>query len=497
MRKFVLAVALLSVLTGLSSVHAEGPTARIVYAAKMPTLTANEAGVGGLAELAGLVEDVRRESEYSLFLHGGDSLAPSGLSSFDHGTHMVDILNLIDPAGFAINEREFAYKEDELVLRVREARFPFVSSNIYDPLTGGNLSGVEDSLLVEVGGRNIGVLSILDPGVLTAYLPDRIEVRNPYDAIRSGARELRNRGAEAVVVMSSYSIEGSRSLLADGTVDLILESSSDEDTIQTVGNGILARQGTDEGNALLLDLTFGTQSGERPRISGEVVPLNRYSRDPEVVAKIEYYQELLAGFLDVPVGTTDTPLDTTKSAVRTEENAFGNLVADAVREYYEADIGLVNSGGIRGNRRYSPGKELTRRDIQGELPFHNEVRLITVSGDQILAALENSVSLYEEEKGRFLQVSGMTVEYCVSNPVGERVRSVRIGNRRLRRGREYALATLDYLIEGGDGYDMFAAAAPIRTPKSSLLLWEIVRRYVERAGNVEPQVEGRLVVDCR
>ena len=78
-------------------------------------------GTGGLAELGTAVRQFRNKEEHFLFLHGGDSLAPSIMSSFDQGTHMIDILNSILPEVMAIDEREFAHSEDELIMRISEA----------------------------------------------------------------------------------------------------------------------------------------------------------------------------------------------------------------------------------------------------------------------------------------------------------------------------------------------------------------------------------------
>ena len=67
-------------------------------------------------------------------------------------------------------------------------------------------------------------------------------------------------------------------------------------------------------------------------------------------------------------------------------------------------------GGIRGNKIYDAGTELTRRDILTELPFGNRTVKIEVTGETIWAALENGVSQVENSAGRFPQVSGLSFE---------------------------------------------------------------------------------------
>ena len=95
--------------------------------------------------------------------------------------------------------------------------------------------------------------------------------------------------------------------------------------------------------------------------------------DPEVAKRVAAYEAEFSKELDAIIGTTATELDSRRSVVRSEEAAIGNLIADAMRTTVGADVALMNSGGIRGDRVYPPASEITRRDILSELPFGNRV----------------------------------------------------------------------------------------------------------------------------
>lgn len=492
-RQFAMVAAMLfAIFSGLS---AQETTVKIVYVSKMPDIEAPLTGMAGLPELATLVSTTRSSSPNVLFLHGGDSLAPSAMSVFDHGIHMIDILNGIRPDAMAIGEREFCYKEDELILRAREASFPFICSNIVDPLVGGNLPGVKDVMLFDRGGYRIGVFSILDPMVLETYLPDRIRIKDYAKTVTDCARTLRNSGADIVILLSGKEGETVDRILADGTVDIVIENSH-EDAIYVKNRGVLVRQGAPESNAVMLDLNLERSGGAvRARYEGRIVPLGKYPPDKQISLRIAEYLDTLDSFMKVTVGTTETRLDTTTAALRTSENAFGNLVADAVRSYYGAEIGLVNSGSIRGNRIYPAGTALTRKDLQTELSFNNQSRFVSVTGAQLRSALENAFSQLETEKGRFLQVSGIQVRYRPGAPVGKRVRSVLVGRKPLKDDQRYTLATSDFIVRGGDGFDVLKNAKAVRTNRSSLLVWEIVRFYIEQHKRVNPRIEGRLIAE--
>ncbi len=496
MRKYLLIVLiLLTSSTFIAIVGAE--EINIIYASKMPEIESSKKDVGGLAELGSLVKHTRKTSENFLFLHGGDSLAPSAMSSFDRGTHMIDILNSMEPDALAVNEREFAFKEDELIMRISESAFPFISSNIYDPYTSGNLQGVEDSLCYHFGDYTICVVAVIDPIVIESYTPDRIKVESNLTIIEKKANALRDGGADLVILMASHSSEKMKQMLSHGIVDFVFYATSDEDAIYPVGDGLFLKQGTDKGNAIKVSLILEKDKGTlKTNHSATIVSLNDYSPDPVVEKKIQYYLAKLSKIMGVMVGQTKTTLDSRKEMVRTTETNVGNLMADALRNYYGADIAFINSGSIRGNRIYDSGTKLTRKDIQRELPFRNESRFVMVKGKDIVSALENGFSLYEKVKGRFLQVSGLKVEFCPKSPVGKRVRFVWVNGNPINPAKDYSLAASDYLINGGDGFTMLKQSKTIPSKKVALLLWEIARSHIENKKTVSPMIEGRIVSNC-
>ncbi len=476
---------------------AGGVELNIIYVSKMTEMETKKKGTGGLAELGSLVKYTRKMSEHFLFLHGGDSLAPSAMSSFDRGTHMIDILNIIEPDAMAVSEREFAYKEDELTLRISESAFPFISSNIYDPYTKGNLQGVEESLCYQFGDYKVCVFAVIDPIVIESYTPDRIKVDNSIKNIKKKAMELRNNGADIVILMASHSQEKLEELVLKGIIDLVFYANSAEDTVTSVGKGLFLKQGTNKGKAIKVNtILTGNKKSLNRKYKATVVPLSNYSPDPVVDKKINYYISKLSEIMDVKVGKTVTMLDSRREKVRTTETKVGNLITDALRKYYGADVAIVNGGSIRGDRTYEPGTKLTRKDIQSELPFRDESRFVLVKGKNIIKAFENGFSLIEKVNGRFLQVSGLKVRFCTNSSVGSRVKSVYIDGKSVEPEKEYSLASTDYLIKGGDGFTMFKQSRNIPGNKVNLLLWEITRSYIERKKIISPEIEGRIIIEC-
>ena len=209
---------------------------------------------------------------------------------------------------------------------------------------------------------------------------------------------------------------------------------------------------------------------------------------------VEGYQASLSKELDVPVGVTTTELDSRKPVVRSGEAAIGNLIADAQRAVHKADIAIMAGGGIRGNKIYDAGTELTRRDILTELPFGNLNILLEVTGETVLAALENGVSQMESDAGRFPQVSGMSFTLDASASAGGRVSNVVVGGQPLDLAASYTLAANDYIAGGGDGYKMLKGSQVLVGGLSAKLLANDVMAYIRKLGSVSPAVEGRITM---
>jgi 5'-nucleotidase len=234
-----------------------------------------------------------------------------------------------------------------------------------------------------------------------------------------------------------------------------------------------------------------------------------------VNALIGGYKSRLTAKLDVKIGTVSAvfPRGGNPAVERSGQTAMGDYAADALRAKYRTDFALVNGGGIRDTfpaRSYTPADASLRRPGSGAtgpfdvtlgdaltvFPFGNSAVTTTITGANLWAALENGVSNVPND-GRFPQVSGLRFSFNASRPVGQRVVSVTKadGTPIARDGTVYTLATLDFLVNGGDGYGtLFSpAAATVRD-----LYVDVFREAVEadaRAGRVTvpPVADGRIV----
>lgn len=119
--------------------------------------------------------------------------------------------------------------------------------------------------------------------------------------------------------------------------------------------------------------------------------------------------------------------------------------------------------------------------------------LLELTGEQLLKALENGVSLYPRHEGRFPQVSGMTFTFDPTQPSGQRVvrSSVRVGKSPLREAQTYKLCTKGYIgKQGKDGYDVFRDCKQLVKEDEGPVLFTMVREHFEACPRCYEDVDG-------
>ena len=225
--------------------------------------------------------------------------------------------------------------------------------------------------------------------------------------------------------------------------------------------------------------------------------------DRGILALVEKYKQRMDTVLNVGIGEAKIDLD--GENVRKKETNLGNFIADIIHQVSNADAAIINGGTIRTS--ISRG-EIRIRDVYSVLPFDNYIVAITLTGKAIAEALEHGVSGIEEAEGRFPQVAGLTFAYSPAAPKGRRIREILIAGKPLDQGREYSVATNDFLAVGGDGYRSFAEA--VKSSKtfsvvggvlqgekvvysdSGQWLRDLVVEQIKGKGTIAPGIEGRI-----
>lgn len=193
---------------------------------------------------------------------------------------------------------------------------------------------------------------------------------------------------------------------------------------------------------------------------------------------------LVSGLLRV-VGRNGVPLNGDREAVRTRETNLARLAADSTlwharRSVKEkpADLALKNGGGIRGS---IAAPQMTGLAVAVALAFDNKQTVVEITAAGLIATMENAVSRVPAADGRYPHLAGAYLEFDASRPgIADAVSldtPSRVKTLTVRRAggdvdvvvddfrakgdltRRFVLATNDFLMGGGDGFQSLKAAA--------------------------------------
>jgi len=458
-----------------------------------------QAGRGGFARLAAVVNAERAKGGPTFFVHSGDTLSPSLLSGIDKGAHIIDILNHMGVDAMVPGNHEFDFGPDVFRERIAEANFPVVSSNIVEA-DGTAPKNTIDKRIVEVEGVKVGFYGLTTEDTPVVSSPGDLTFAPSVETGIARAAALRDEGADFVVAVVHTPIDVDLGLVRAGAADLIL-SGHDEHLLAYFNGKVALTESESQGNfAVVTEITL-TKEEDDGKVSVDWWPAFRIvdtatvEPDPEIAALIKTYTDKLDVELKVEIGTTTTPLDSRRDTVRGQEAAIGNLIADAIRDAVGADVGITNGGGIRGDREYPAGTKLTRGDVFAELPFGNKTVKLELTGADLRAALENGFSQMETGAGRFPQVSGLNVVINPGRPAGTRIVSVNVGGAPLDDAKTYTLATNDFVASGGDGYTALESGKPLINPVDATLMASQVIDYIAGKGTISPAADGRIVIE--
>ena len=474
----------------------ETATIRFILTGDLYELTANN-GRGGYAKLASVVRQEKVGEKHSFLVHAGDAYSPSLLSSMDKGKSAVEMMNAVGVDYMVLGNHEWDFGPEITRERVWESNFPVFASNARDK-DGLPIDGTVRTAMVNVGPFRVGIMGLITPQTRILASPGSDRFLPVIDTAAALSKELKGQGANLIVALAHLDYVQDMELLQSGLVDVLLSGHDHYHISFDNGKAIWMDAGEDAEKVGVVDVHMKSYMKRgKKRFSWEAdmrfVDTINFPEDGAIASKVNEYDKFLSKELDIEIGKTTTELDSRKKTVRTEEAAIGNLIADAMRDGVDADIGFANGGGIRAKKIYAPGTMITRRDILSELPFGNVVVKLELTGAQIWAALENGVSQVESNAGRFPQVSGVSFIYNPKAKAGSRVISAKIGGQPLNKGGTYTVATNNYAAGGGDGYSVFKKGKVLIDASGATIMAGMVMDYIKAKGSVSPKVEGRIV----
>jgi sulfur-oxidizing protein SoxB len=440
-------------LTGLDFLRAYqiAPGTAAAYATSAVDFTALAARygrMGGYAHLAALVARVRAERPgRTILLDGGDTLQGSATSLWSRGEDMLRATNQLGVEVFTAHW-EFTYG----IERVRELfgdrersgqlRGDFVAQNVTE--AGWDEPVFRPYTIREAGGVRVGVIGQAFPYTPIShprrFVPDlTFGIRD--ERIQALVDELRDRKVDVVVLLSHNGVAVDLKLAGRVSgLDVILGGHTHDGLPAPlrVGHTLIVNSGSHGKflSRLDLDVRNGRVVDHRYRL---LPVLSRFiPEDPDMARLIQSVRAPHEAKLAERLAVSDSLLYRRGNF----NGPFDEVILDALRA--RADAQVAFSPGFRWGVTIVPGQVITLEDVytQTALTYPNTwVRDMT--GAEIHALMEDVADNlfhpdpYYRQGGDMVRVGGLTYTIEPGQPMGRRIRDVRIGNRPLGRQRSY------------------------------------------------------------
>ena len=509
-------------------------------------------GYVGVARVKAALEAAGKEV---ILVDNGDAVQGDVIGTLSKGESIVELMNDVGYDVATIGNHEFDYGMDQFKKNVSLAKFQYVCCNFLDDKGAAVL---KPYTIIEKAGKKIAFVGIDTPEAFTKSTPKYFQDgegnfiysfcegndgQDLYNKVQETVDAARAEGADYVIALAHLGVDyqsapwtASEVIVNTTGIDVVLDGHSHTDFKLAYGQDFVAVKNK-EGNEVIHTSTgtklanVGILTIAGDKITAKLVDTSAMkfmdmagllAEDNGVgevvkaaIAKNEELVNTVVAHTDVDLVIKD-PVSGER-IVRNQETNLGDLCADAYRAMGETDIAFVNGGGVRDT---IPAGDVTYGQIIKVHPFGNALCTVEATGQEILDALEMSVSSMPGESGGFLQVSGLkfTVDMNVDSTVvkDEKKMFVEVsGDRRIKDvevlqadgsyapidpAKTYTLACHNYLLKDmGDGYTMFADNKFLS--ENVMLDNQVLINYiVEKLGGtvgadyVDPYGQGRITI---
>lgn len=461
--------------------------------------------VSGYPALAAYRAQLLENGENVVTVDAGDAIQGEAIGAQTKGSAIIDIMNTVGYDYAIPGNHEFDYSLSTFLDLTKNADFTYLSANFVDLQTGSTV--FTPYAVKDFDGKKAAFIGICTPETYTKSTPVYFQDENGnylysfsentfYETIQNTIDQAREDGADIVIAVGHLGINGTASgwkstdVIANTTgIDVFIDGHSHE----TIANNIyqnkdgedvpLTSTGTKFDNFGIMKIQMDASDASNDiSITAQLLHPSEVTYDSSETAseayhsvqnKIDHYNQELSYLYEV-LGTAEIELTINNAEgvrrIRSGETNLGDFVADAYRSICQADIALVNGGGIRAS--VSAG-DVTRKSLMDVNPWSNAMCVIEASGQQILDALEHGARNLPEENGGFLQVSGLTydIDTWKESPVimdeqgtfqsidpakERRITNVKVNGQALEPDKMYTVCGSVYTLQNsGDGFTMF------------------------------------------
>ncbi|MFC5145679.1 bifunctional metallophosphatase/5'-nucleotidase [Streptomyces aureoversilis] len=525
-----------------------------------PDGTTKAIPAGGIEYLANSLRSARKGHEYSITAAAGDMVGASPLmTGLFHDEPTIEALNKIKLDASSVGNHEFDEGRAEL-LRMQKggchpkegcfekgrtfqgAGFPYLAANVTDEKSGKQI--LKPYTVWKHKGVKIGIIGLTlegTPDVVTAEGVKGLKFADEVETINKYAKELDRQGVKSIVTLiheggmpasGAYNYDcdtpGAGAGISGAIVDIAKKVTPKVDALVTghthqayactipdpSGAPRTVTSAASFGRVFTdTTLTYDRRTKDivrttvkSPRAKNHVV--NREQpKAADMTKLIDRWKTLAAPVANKPVGYITADINGRGSEAY--EKPLGDVIADAQLEALApadkggAQIAFMNPGGIRSDLAFkASGGEGDGVVTYGEAftvqPFTNMMQTKTLTGAQVIAALQQQVSGPNEAQPKILQISkGLTYTLDLTKKGADRVpaSSVKLNGTAVDPAKSYRVAGNEFLMGGGDGFPAFKEGTDKRVGASDLDVFNAyLTAHSSKGAPLAPPAADRITV---
>ncbi len=455
----------------------------------------------GAAKLAAYMEYYKSMNPLgTLILDAGDAFQGTPVSNIHRGKPLVEMMNYIGYEAMAVGNHEFDWGIEAALDSLKLGKFPLLAANIYED--GKPVKWAKPYTIIEKNGVKVGVIGLSTPETsITAHSKyvGKYEFKDPVEIANALIPEVKKAGAQIIVLLGhipgeqdskTKEIKGALADLAKGVTgaNVVIGGHSHMNVAGILNNAAVIEANKNGRNIGQATVIWDCMNGKVVGVTASNIDVRGGKLNVKPVDAVEAivnkYNDDLKPIFDVVIGETTTDI------VRdyNNESAMGNWVTDIMREAAGVQIAVTNAGGLREDIKAG---DITVGDIFKVMPFDNVIVTGEITGAQLKATLEQSVTLF---KG-MLQISGISFTYDSTKPEGQRVISMTLADgTAIEMDETYTICTNDFLAPGGDG---FVTLKEVKWTDTYELIRDAMIEIIKDKKVITPEVDGRIVDESK
>lgn len=453
----------------------------------------------GLGVLSALIIKERELNPNTILIDDGDILQGTALTYYHAKINnnminpMIQAMNLMGYDAAVIGNHEFNYGKVYLEDAIKISNFPWLSANITSKNTGESFTDNPYIVKTFKNGLKIGIL-----GLTTKYIPnwengETIKDLEFEDVVESANKWLKimkeKEGTDINIVSYHGGFErdmetgvatevltgenqGYELCMKVNNIDVLLTGHQHRVIENLSINNVLVLQPGCNGNLLgkvSLDLIKRDGKWSIIKKKSSTISVNEFKADNNILNSISKIETKVQTWLDIPIGHIDGDMlikDHFKA--RLKDNTFAEFINNIQMDAAQVDI---SNTAIFDNNSRGFDLNVTMRDIISNYKYPNTLKIISLKGSDIKAALEKAAEYFSIVNGE-VEVSkarifpklqhynydmweGINYVMDISKPVGSRIIKIEYKSQPLNMDVDYAVVMNNYRASGGGNYLMF------------------------------------------